>query len=74
MRATVWFFVILILALAQFAAAEDKPQFIVAPGSPMTLGGSPGSSDAGDLNGDGALDLAVVNRDSNDLSVLLSAP
>jgi hypothetical protein len=42
-----------------------------APGSPVAVGAYPHSLAAADLNGDGALDLAVADFHSNDVTVLL---
>ena len=41
--------------------ALSQPMFVPAPGSPITVGGAPGSIVVGDVNGDGVLDLAVGN-------------
>jgi len=38
----------------------------------FAAGSSPQSVAVGDFNGDGALDLAVTNRDSNNVSVLIN--
>jgi hypothetical protein len=47
--------------------------FIPAPGTPVPTGGiSPSALAAGDLNGDGKLDLAAVNAGSASVSVLLN--
>lgn len=45
--------------------------FTPAPGSPISVGLSPGALAVGDFNGDGKLDLAVANFDSNTVSILL---
>jgi hypothetical protein len=42
-----------------------------ANGSPVAAGSSPRTLAAGDFNGDGKLDLAVVNAGSNNLTILL---
>ncbi|MBI1899123.1 MAG: FG-GAP repeat protein, partial [Acidobacteria bacterium] len=39
----------------------------------IEVGSAPSALAAGDFNGDGKPDLAVANRDSNDVSVLLKA-
>src|SRR5208283_3700267 len=46
-------------------------QFTPAPGSPFTVGSGPQSVAVGDFNGDGKLDLAIANRGSNTVTVLL---
>jgi ankyrin repeat protein len=48
-------------ATPSFAAKQD-----------FAMGASPASVTGGDLNGDGLLDLAVANEDSNTVSVLLN--
>jgi hypothetical protein len=45
--------------------------FSQASGSPVTVGTKPASIAIGDVNGDGKLDVAVANFESNDVSVLL---
>jgi hypothetical protein len=45
--------------------------FSPAPGSPFSVGTAPLIVAIGDLNGDGKLDLATANRDSDTVSVLL---
>ena len=47
--------------------------FEAASGSPFTTGAGPVSVVVGDFNGDGRLDLAAVNNDSNNITVLLGA-
>ena len=42
-----------------------------ALGRRFAVGSYPASMVAGDFNGDGRLDLATANSDSNDISVLL---
>ncbi len=44
--------------------------FIQAAGSPILVGSAPSSVAAGDLDGDGALDLAVANYGTNDVTIL----
>jgi len=48
---------------------DGTGNFTEAAESPITLGNLPGGIVAGDFNGDGNLDLAVVNEYSNDLAV-----
>jgi len=45
--------------------------FAPAAGSPITVGSNPESIAVGDFNGDGHLDLAIANEDSNNVTVLL---
>jgi FG-GAP-like repeat len=45
--------------------------FTLAPNSPFTAGGGPTALVAADFNGDGVLDLAVVNEEDNTVSILL---
>jgi hypothetical protein len=45
--------------------------FSQAGGSPVAVGANPESVAAGDLNGDGKLDLATANAGSNNVTVLL---
>ena len=45
--------------------------FTAAPGSPLTVGTYPFSVVAGDFNGDGKTDLAMVNARGNSVSILL---
>lgn len=45
--------------------------FTAASGSPITIGGTPDFLAVADFNRDGAADIAVVNLDSNTVSVLL---
>jgi len=45
--------------------------FTAASGSPFTVGAGPYSISAADFNGDGKLDLAVVNLTDGTVSILL---
>ncbi len=45
--------------------------FTQAPGSPVTVGNSPGALAEGDFNGDGNLDLAVANAADDTITILL---
>ena len=57
----------ILLALSTAASAQFTP----APGSPFPVGLTPESVAEGDFNGDGKLDLAIVNAASNTVTVLL---
>ena len=46
-------------------------RFIQAPGSPFAVGTQPTFVATGDMNGDGKLDLAVVNYGGNNVTILL---
>jgi uncharacterized repeat protein (TIGR01451 family) len=50
---------------------DGTGDFTVAGTSPESVGVQPISADASDFNGDGRVDLAVVNQGSGDLDVLL---
>jgi hypothetical protein len=45
--------------------------FAAAPGGPINVGAGPCSVAVGDFNGDGFQDLAVVNQNSNNVTILL---
>ncbi len=45
--------------------------FAPAPASPITVGTNPSAIAVGDFNGDGILDMAVANSQSNNLTILL---
>lgn len=62
----------LVLGIAVDAAAQvcSVPSF--STGGSFAAGTDPSAIAAGDFNGDGLVDLAVSNYDSNDISVLLS--
>ena len=49
---------------------DGTGHFSAAAGSPVAVGTNPTSAAAGDFNDDGALDLAVANANSNNVSVL----
>lgn len=51
---------------------DGSGNFSAAPGSPFAAGTSPWFIASGDFNGDGKMDLAVVNQGSNNVTVLLS--
>jgi uncharacterized protein (TIGR03437 family) len=55
-----------------FAQAAYNP-FTPDTGSPYSVGTSPVSLAVADFNGDGTMDLAVANEDSNTVSVLLNS-
>jgi hypothetical protein len=57
--------------LALLSAASASAQFTAAPGSPFAVGTVPQAIAAVDLNGDGKLDLVVVNSGGNSVTVLL---
>lgn len=57
--------------LAVGVSGTPKTHFIPAPGSPQRVGSQPNDIAAGDVNGDGQLDLITANAGSNDISVLL---
>ncbi len=58
--------------LAGPAAGATEPGFVAAPQSPFPVGGeSPQSVVAADFNGDGKLDVALADRESDAVSVLL---
>ncbi|HEU0122002.1 MAG TPA: FG-GAP-like repeat-containing protein [Bryobacteraceae bacterium] len=44
--------------------------FVVGPGSPMSAGSSPTSLALGDFNGDGRMDLVVVNAGNNAIATI----
>jgi hypothetical protein len=53
------------------AAVAQNVSFKAASHSPVGVGSAPTSIAAGDFNGDGKLDLAVVNTGDNTVSILL---
>jgi type II secretory pathway component GspD/PulD (secretin) len=53
-------------------AGNGDGTFTAAPGSPRSVGAGPEALAAGDLNGDGRADLAVVNQTDNTVSILLN--
>jgi hypothetical protein len=59
------------LALLLCLTGPALAQFAPAPSSPFAAGTAPDSVAVGDFNGDGIPDLAVANRDSNTVTVLL---
>ena len=48
--------------------------FTPGAGSPIVVGTAPQSLAIGDLNGDGKLDLATANLNSNNVTILLNSP
>jgi hypothetical protein len=65
-----WVAVPLMLGVAGATGAGGAdPSF--APGGPIPVGHTPFSVAVADVNGDGKADLAVANRGSNDVTVLL---
>lgn len=61
----------LTLLTATLSAAPGPFTFNPAPGSPFPAGDGPDTLALGDVNGNGRPDLAVVNRDSDSVRVLL---
>jgi hypothetical protein len=66
------------LAVANYLAdnvtlfrGDGAGAFAEAPGFPIAVGARPADMRAGDFNGDGRLDLAVANTESNFASILL---
>jgi len=66
------------LAIADYAAnnvtvllGDGTGRFTAAPSSPFPAGSQPDSVAVGDFNGDGKLDLAIANYNSNNVTVLL---
>ena len=51
--------------------SDGHGDFVTAPGSPLAVGRHPTKITAGDFNGDGNIDLAVLNYDDHTISVLL---
>lgn len=56
------------------ALAGGDGSFTQAPDSPVGVGSTPDALAVADFNGDGDPDLAVANRDSADLSILVGGP
>lgn len=50
---------------------DGTGEFSPSTSSPISVGDSPSAVAAADLNADGAVDLVVINRGSNNLSVLI---
>ena len=61
-------------AAGSFRFAQYAPPFVLATGSPLAVGNTPDAMAVADLNGDGLSDLAVLNRSSDSVSVLLGKP
>ena len=64
--------ILMALLLASSWSIAAAQQWRGFPGATVDVGESPLGLTAADFNGDGLLDLAVVSRDSNDVSVLLA--
>ncbi len=64
-----------VVGLPAVAASASPPRttlvFVPAPGSPFTVGRVPFNIVVGDFNGDRKLDLAIANRGTDNVSVLL---
>ncbi len=61
----------LLLGIAGLGAGTFREQTVTAVGSPITVGTNPQDIVAGDFNGDGIIDLAVLNSTSQTISILL---
>jgi len=53
------------------AADPGLPKVFFSPATNFPAGVGPGQSATGDFNGDGRLDLAVTNQNTNSVSILL---
>jgi hypothetical protein len=51
---------------------DGRGGFTPTPGSPVGVGGSPGSVAVGDFNRDGTPDLAVANQATDDVTILVN--
>ncbi len=55
------------------AALAGDGTFTASPDGPLPVGSTPNAIGIGDFNQDGDPDMAVINRDSSDLNVLIGA-
>jgi FG-GAP repeat protein len=62
---------VIIFCLAPCALSQSPPPVSFQAAGNYAVGAGPRSVAMGDFNGDGKLDLAVANQNSNDVSVLL---
>jgi len=62
---------LLLCILTGTLAAQNPRQFLVAPEYTTGNATNPQAAAVGDFNGDGNLDLAVVNSNTNTVSILL---
>ena len=60
-----------LLGTAGLGAGTIAQQTVAASGSPVGVGTNPESVAAGDFNGDGFVDLAVLNKGDSNISILL---
>ena len=60
-----------VLGPATLGTATLARNFVNGPGSPVSVGSSPLFLATGDFNGDGIADIAVVNSDTNSVTILL---
>ena len=50
----------------------SRREFVLSPGSPLSVGSKPSGIAVGDLNGDGKADIVTANEEDNDIRVLLT--
>ena len=61
----------LLLGVAGLGTGTFGQQTVTAAGSPIGVGNNPQDVAAGDFNGDGNIDLAVLNSNDNTISILI---